>query len=248
MLGKLIKHEFIYLIKDFTRTYIIYGAVVLILKLLLSIAIHDNDPGTALTTLLIIFLIIYYIFTLILALLTISHNSRRFKKNMFSHEGYLTNTLPVTPTQHIIAKVIVGAVNYILSFFVIFIGIEVLLSGIGIEKYLSRWLSEYLDYLDDIGILFPMFLQLATGYLAFLLFCYLISSVSSMIGGSKGLAALLAIGIIIAYIFIITVMSVQLEDSTESAKMYVFSLFHAILAAIEFGTVIYIIKNKLNLQ
>ncbi len=248
MLGKLIKHEFIYLIKDFTRTYIIYGAVVLILKLLLSIAIHDNDPGTALTTLLIIFLIIYYIFTLILALLTISHNSRRFKKNMFSHEGYLTNTLPVTPTQHIIAKVIVGAVNYILSFFVIFIGIEVLLSGIGIEKYLSRWLSEYLDYLDDIGILFPMFLQLATGYLAFLLFCYLISSVSSMIGGSKGLAALLAIGIIIAYIFIITVMSVQLEDSTESAKMYVFSLFHAILAAIEFGTVTYIIKNKLNLQ
>ena len=216
--------------------------------MLLSIAIHDNDPGTALTTLLIIFLIIYYIFTLILALLTISHNSRRFKKNMFSHEGYLTNTLPVTPTQHIIAKVIVGAVNYILSFFVIFIGIEVLLSGIGIEKYLSRWLSEYLDYLDDIGILFPMFLQLATGYLAFLLFCYLISSVSSMIGGSKGLAALLAIGIIIAYIFIITVMSVQLEDSTESAKMYVFSLFHAILAAIEFGTVIYIIKNKLNLQ
>ena len=127
MLGKLLKYEFIYLVKDFTRTYIIYGAEVLVFTILIAISGH----GSAYGTLLGIFAVIYYIFTLVLALLTISHNVRRFKKNMFSHEGYLTNTLPVTPAQHVIAKVIVGAVNYMISFLVIYLGMLILSAGSG---------------------------------------------------------------------------------------------------------------------
>ena len=67
MLGKLLKYEFIYLVKDFTRTYIIYGAEVLVFTILIAISGH----GSAYGTLLGIFAVIYYIFTLVLALLTI---------------------------------------------------------------------------------------------------------------------------------------------------------------------------------
>ena len=149
MLGKLIKHEFIFMLKDFTRTYIIYGGVVLLLKLLISIASGSREPGTAMTTLLVIFAVIYYVFTFVLALLTISHNVRRFKKNMFSQEGYLTNTLPVTPAQHVFAKVIVGLCNYILSFIIVYIGILILLAGTGLERYMGKAITEVMDELND---------------------------------------------------------------------------------------------------
>ena len=248
MLGKLIKHEFRFLIKDFTRTYIFYGVSVLILKLLIVISGDGRSVGTAMATLLAIFAIIYYIFTFILALLTISHNVRRFKKNMYSQEGYLTNTLPVTPAQHVIAKVIGGFVNYVLSFFAIFIGLEILLAGTGASKYLTQGISEAMEKLSEYGLLIPMFLQLATAYLALLLFCYVISSVSSMIGGSKGLSALLALGIIIGYIFATVMLTESLIHSEPDTIMYVFALFFGICAGIEFYAVTYIIKHKLNLQ
>ncbi|MBQ8921798.1 MAG: hypothetical protein IJ060_06510 [Oscillospiraceae bacterium] len=250
MLGKLIKHEFIFMIKDFTRTYIIYGAVVLILKLLLSIGTSSSNPSTSFVTLFTIFAVIYYIFTFVLALLTISHNVRRFKKNMFSHEGYLTNTLPVTPAQHVVAKVVVGLVNYILSFLVVFIGLEILLAGTGLSGYLEKTLEGVIEILDDFGLLFPTFLSMLTGYLALLLFCYLISSVTCMIGGKKSLGALLAIGLIIAYIFTVTMITAALADNGSDSEnvLYIFSLFHGVIAAVEFAFVINIIKNKLNLQ
>jgi len=250
MLGKLIKHEFIFMIKDFTRTYIIYGGVVLLLKLLISIASGSREPGTAMTTLLVIFAVIYYVFTFVLALLTISHNVRRFKKNMFSQEGYLTNTLPVTPAQHVFAKVIVGLCNYILSFIIVYIGILILLAGTGLERYMGKAITEVMDELNEFGLLFPTFLSMLTGFLALLLFCYLISSVTSMIGGSKAIGALLAIGAIIAYIFVITMLTATMEDNRSDAdtRLYIFSLLHGVIAAVEFGVVIHIIKNKLNLQ
>ena len=248
MLGKLLKYEFIYLAKDFTRTYIIYGFEVILLAILINI-----PGGRSLTylTLVWIFGAIYYIFTMLLALLTISHNVRRFKKNMFSHEGYLTNTLPVTPAQHVIAKVIVGAVNYVLSFVVIYLGMLLLSTGMGEAGSFVRSMERLFESLYDFGLLLPTFLMMATGYLSLLLLCYLISSINSMIGASKGLSAVLAIGIIIAYILIITMVtssSANIYGNRGTSAMYILSLFHLIGAGVEFACVLHIIKNKLNLQ
>lgn len=246
MLGKLLKYEFIYLVKDFTRTYIIYGAEVLVFTILIAISGH----GSAYGTLLGIFAVIYYIFTLVLALLTISHNVRRFKKNMFSHEGYLTNTLPVTPAQHVIAKVIVGAVNYMISFLVIYLGMLILSAGSGHAGEFRRIMDFSFKLLDKFDMLFPIFLMMATGYLALLLCCYMLSSISSMIGGSKGKSAALAVLIIIGYIMLTTLISSSMQNTGTSVQdtMYIFSLIYLICAGIEFAVVINIIKNKLNLQ
>ena len=248
MLKKLLKYEFIFLVKDFARTYIIYGAEVLILTLLFSMGRTSND--IAFVTLIGIFSVIYYVFTLLLAMLTITHNVRRFKKNMFSHEGYLTNTLPVTPAQHVIAKVIAGAVNYIISFLIIYLGILLLSAGSGGAESFRRTMDFAFKYLDNFGLLFPAFLMMATGYLALLLCCYLVSSVGSMVGGSKGLSAVLAIIMIIGYNFFTVLISSSMARSGASSEgiMYVFSLFYAVCAGIEFALVINIIKNKLNLQ
>lgn len=249
MLGKLLKYEFIFLTKDFARIYIIYGAEVLILSVLLGIG-SSSGTGNAYFTLIGIFGIIYYVFTLLLAILTISHNVRRFKKNMFSHEGYLTNTLPVTPAQHVISKVIAGAVNYVLSFLVIYLGMLLLSAASGNADSFRKTMDFAFRLLDNFGLMFPAFLMMATGYLALLLACYMLSAIGSMVGGSKGMSALLGVIMIIVYVFISTALSTVMLNSGVSGEgiMYIFSLFHAVCAGLEFITVIYIIKNKLNLQ
>ena len=56
MLRKLLKYEFIFLIKDFSRIYIIYGIEVLILALLLGIG--GTPTAYGFYTLIIIFAII----------------------------------------------------------------------------------------------------------------------------------------------------------------------------------------------
>ena len=253
MLKKLLKYEFIFLSKDFTRIYIAYGinvAIVSLLMLLDRSATSNHSAFTALTILLMMFAVVYYVFTVLLAFMTISHNVKRFKKNLFSHEGYLTNTLPVTPAQHVIAKVIAGAVNYVLSFLVIYVGLLIISLCSGGTDSLSKTLDFAFTILDNFGLLFPMFLSLATGYLAVLLCCYLVTALSSMQGGSKGGGTALAVAIIIGYSFLYSGISSALYSNGVSTEgvMYFFAFFFAVCAAIEFALVTNIIKNKLNLQ
>jgi len=244
MLGKLLKYEFKYLINDFSRTYIIYAAIILILKVLMM----SDSSSTGMLTLLSIFAVAAYVYTFLLAALTISHNVRRFKKNMFSHEGYLTNTLPVTPAEHITAKVIIGFVNYVISFFVIFIAAEILCTGTYLQHQLLIGIKNALMEIHREGMLIPIFLNLASGYLAFLLFCYLITSFSSMIGGSKGTAALMAIGIIILFIIGSVTFAEMVQDLEGKTILFIAALINLIIASGEFAVILNIIKNKLNLQ
>ncbi|MBQ2580845.1 MAG: hypothetical protein II574_04360 [Ruminococcus sp.] len=251
MLKKLLKYEFIYLSKDFTRIYITYGASVAIFSLLLLINQGTGSVvSSALVTLLAIFGIVYYIFTALLAFMTISHNVRRFKKNMFSHEGYLTNTLPVTPAQHVIAKVIAGAVNYVLSFVVIYVGLLVISICTGHADSIRNMMDIFFEALDNFGLILPLFLSLATGFLAVLLCCYLVTALGSMQGGSKGGSTVLAVLIIIGYMLLYSTISSALYSNGVSTEgvMYFFAFFFAACAGIEFALVIHIIKNDLNLQ
>ena len=167
---------------------------------------------------------------------------------MFSHEGYLTNTLPVTPAQHVIAKVIVGAVNYVISFIVIYLGMLILFACTGHGDEFRRVMDFLFENLNRFDLVFPFFLLMATGFLALLMSCYLVSSISSMIGGSKGVSAVLAIGLVIGYILIVSMLSSAMRGSDTSTTMYIMSLVYLIGAGIEFGAVIHIIKNNLNLQ
>lgn len=53
----------------------------------------------------------------------------RFYKNLLTHEGYLTFTLPFTPTQHIICKLVCGTVVMIIDFVVVICSLLVLGAG-----------------------------------------------------------------------------------------------------------------------
>lgn len=53
----------------------------------------------------------------------------RFYKNLLTHEGYLTFTLPFTPTQHIFCKLICGVVVIIIDFVVVICSLLILGAG-----------------------------------------------------------------------------------------------------------------------
>ena len=264
MLGKLLKYEFKYLIKNFIRVYVIYGVLLMAVILLFHIGNADTSNSTGFFGILFsACFTAYAFFTVFLIFITIGNNVRRFKRNMFSQEGYLTNTLPVTPEQHIVAKVIAGGASCIASYIVIFFGIWLLLVGFGLGSEVASLFSSLIQYMEFRYVI-PTFLSSTTGFLALLLCCYLAVSFSSMIGGSKAKSAALVIGGIIAYMVITSMITSSIETDLYSAlrrgdyadavyratvtRMYILTLIHTAIAAGEFFAIVHIIKTKLNLQ
>ena len=116
MVKKLIKHEFTAMGRLLLPMYIILLGLSVITRIILF---FENDS--------VIYSIISgsAIFVLALGLVagtmyTVVSSIIRFYKNLFSKEGYLTFTLPVTVEAHLFTKLLVAVVSYLSSFAVIF--------------------------------------------------------------------------------------------------------------------------------
>ncbi len=125
MLKKLYKHEFYALFRSLLLIY----AVVLGLAGLSRITFLFDIENEILST-IAGFSVTFYIFailaTFILAMVIVVV---RFYKNLLSHEGYLTFTLPFTPTEHIVCKLICGAVVMAISTAVVIASLLILGAG-----------------------------------------------------------------------------------------------------------------------
>lgn len=117
MVKKLFKHE----IQAYVRTIIPMHLVLLGIALMgRFVQIFENDSDAY----LIVFyssVIAFIIGAVVCLLLTTFFGIKRFYSNLFSHEGYLSFTLPVTSTQHIMVKNIVATLFQVLSVIMILI-------------------------------------------------------------------------------------------------------------------------------
>lgn len=126
MLGKLLKYEY----RATYKLYLVLYAIVLvlagILRLLTSLDLSHNVILSSLTVMFTITVVLslagLYFVTLIFVMF-------RFYKHMFSDEGYLTFTLPVTTFQLIISKIIVGMTWVIGCFLVLAGSVAIILYG-----------------------------------------------------------------------------------------------------------------------
>ena len=129
MLGKLIKYD----IKSMNRFLIVIHAFLLILTLLIRIFVSgplfSNESyldtpqfGCAVGILIALYIILmvaaYFATYLIVAI--------RFYKHLFSDQGYLTHTLPVTKGQHLLAKTISGSLWGIIDMLLIFLSLFII--------------------------------------------------------------------------------------------------------------------------
>lgn len=125
MVKKLIKHEFY----AYLRTLLPIQLIVLgIATLCRFIQLFENDELS--------YRIVFYssvialcIGVVVAVVMTMAYGITRFYKNLFTGEGYLSFTLPVTPTQHIFAKLIMLLIATFATIFAILLSVSVATAG-----------------------------------------------------------------------------------------------------------------------
>ena len=136
MLGKLLKHEFIATGRTLLPIYV--GSVVLAGLLRVSMEVQQGS-GTMLSGLLGL---MYSLLLMAVIVVTIVIIIKRFWDNLLGEEGYLSLTLPVSATQHILAKSLAASVWTFLSAVVMVLSILiVVLNGDTVVTINSIWNS-----------------------------------------------------------------------------------------------------------
>lgn len=142
MLRKLIKYDF----KALSRYLIVIHAMLLItavLGRLLFVGRLMSDPGRlsnagAIAT--IIGIIIYVILFMTAVFGTMLMIAIYFYKNLYSDEGYLTHTLPVTRGQLLISKTVSGSVWMLLDMMMVILSLFILvLTRPVLDSFSSSW-------------------------------------------------------------------------------------------------------------
>lgn len=117
MVKKLLKHEFLYYVRSLFLFEGILLCIAVLNRVLLNIESDDilfEIVSTSLMALATLGCFACFILAFVMIVV-------RFYKNLFSAEGYLTFTLPVTETQHLFAKLIAAFVA-LLSAIIVAIG------------------------------------------------------------------------------------------------------------------------------
>ena len=125
MLKKLYKHEFHSLFRSLLP---IWAALIgfAVLSRLTFITDFDNDVLNTVRGLSVTAYIFAIIAVFIVGLVIVV---MRFYKNLLTHEGYLTFTLPFTPTQHIVCKLVCGVVVMVIDFIIVICSLLILGAG-----------------------------------------------------------------------------------------------------------------------
>jgi hypothetical protein len=124
MLRKLVKHDILSTYRDFALIYMGMLAFSILSGYTISI---DTSGSGVYSRISFILLMGSVISAFVLTLVTII---RLFSKRLFSNEGYLTLTLPVTNTQTVIAKVISGLFWVLLTSLVFLVSFGIMLTAI----------------------------------------------------------------------------------------------------------------------
>ncbi len=125
MVKKLFRHE----CDAYLRTVIPMHLVLIGIALLgRFVQLFENDSD-AYNIVFVSSIVVFVIGCIACTLLTLIFGIKRFYTNMFTTEGYLTLTLPVTATQHIVVKNIVAVLAQIASLVMIAISVCVITLG-----------------------------------------------------------------------------------------------------------------------
>lgn len=262
MLGKLFKHEFKYYSRIYLFFYILMAIVAVVMRILTELFgdIGDYDVFSAVPMLIMGFISI--IFTLCLSGCTLFSNFAgivRFQKNMFSSEGYLTNTLPVPTYYHIICKLATSVVFYLLTAIICPIIYQLAFNEEGFS--LASLLMGYGSYIEEEEILYALsdFLKSLVSFCAFMLMSYFCLSVRSSTRISTFVTILLGIGLMILNIIvlaIITGITSTISDMESLSAYYDYTtilnfvsiVYYLIVGVGLFFVTNHMISRKLNLE
>jgi len=139
MLGKLLKFEMKATARILLPLYPLVIILALVNKLLFSLLKQDNIVTTIISS---ISITAYIISTLVIFALTFIIMIQRFYKNLLKEEGYLSFTLPVTTTQHILSKLLVSSFWNVCAGIVTLISILIIIPSYGFVSEITTSFSD----------------------------------------------------------------------------------------------------------
>lgn len=269
MVKKLFKHEIFAYLKTLTPVYIILCGIALMARLLQFFenggTVYKIIFGSA-TVVYVISIIVAIILTLILVI-------TRFYKNMFSSEGYLTHTLPVTADQHIIVKTVTAVLFQLITVFAVLISACIITAGELLKEILKAiaYMYNFFNTSFEQNLAFyiiEVVLMLLIALTAEILLFYAVISVGQLFRKNRVIAA---IGVYFGYYIVtqiigtVLVVAVTLLANTELMSAIVsfisanpfktahiafiaFAVFYAVLAAVYYLITSIIVRKKLNLE
>jgi hypothetical protein len=258
MLGKLMKYEF----KSTARIYLpLYGALLIVsilnrLFTYLGLKAPMFIGGGISAMMAVAIGVVTFILTL-----------QRFNKNLLGNEGYLMFTLPVKPDSLIISKLLVAAVWFIASLFVVVLAIMIMaLTDFDLKEVFEGIAEMFtmmnVDILNKLMVGIEMILFCVFCLLVTILFIYTCLSLSLLFNKHRLLVAFGAfvaistIGQILAVIAanIASAMNLgelfrQASDMTQAHIIMIFVLLaELIIGAVFYITTRYMLTRRLNLE
>lgn len=207
MLGRLIRYD----LKSTTRFLIVIHAFLLVFSILGRIFLTSRIPYEIddIDELLIALTFTIYIILFVGASLgTIIVIAVRFYKNLFSDEGYLTNTLPVTRGMHLLSKTLSGTIWCIIDSFILYLCATILIAVPPLTNSLSSHWGELLHLLGFSGqssfyfFLFYMVVLTIIGSLANVVSTQAAIILGQLFNGHK------VLGAVVCYFIITTISSI----------------------------------------
>lgn len=196
MVGKLMKHELLALFRILVWWI---GAVLLLSVLmrlsyeLIFIPLADGPYFNGTFVFLLFFLWIFSLFALAFAAIFVS--VARFFRSLFTREGYLTFSLPVTPTQLLVSKLLSAWIAYMACLAAIVLGIfiGVPMRGLtGNVEIISTLFSDiFASYLNDPLGMTERILFAVVSVPAGILYCDLVCCIAQLFTKRRILAFIL---------------------------------------------------------
>ncbi len=269
MVKKLFKHEIVAYLRLFVPLEIILLGVALLGRI---VQFFEADT-TAYSIVNVSSIIAYVVAILACVFISFIFSIVRFYRNMFTGEGYLTMTLPITTNQHLLVKVLTAALFQIINVVTMFLSLCLITAGdVMVEMFramgylLARFAAEigghFYIYIAE-GILL-LLVALLTGFLLY----YTCIAVGQLFNKNRILAA---VGVYFAYYTatqilgtILVVLFSVLYDYLPIHAMVRFAeqnphatihivlcgllLFYAVLGVVYFLITRYIVNRRLNLE
>lgn len=269
MVKKLLKHEFMALSRMLVPMYIILLGLSLITRI---IFIFENDSiifdiiSVSSIVVLAIGLVVGVVYTIVSCVI-------RFYRNLFSKEGYLTFTLPVSVEAHLGTKLFCAGISYIASIGVIFLAFCIATSGELLIEIFKAAGFLFGKAMENVGADLPFYiLEIAVLTLVSICTSFLLFYACMCIGQlAKRSRVLLALGVYFGYYYltqILVTVGLVLMTVLEDAELFIrlmdwifyhptefihVALIGALIIEAVLGGVYYLIahsimKKKLNLE
>lgn len=280
MLGKLIKHEFKATARLFIPIFILVTAITVAVRFLADILYDFNEQGTKSGE--IFSMIIAFIFgaALVIGIICLilsgpAVSLYRFYKNVYTDEGYLTNTLPVKPVSILASKLITGIVWTIISGVIVALCYCIFVTSSKISLFTvdyddinnSAYISALFDFIsDNIWFIISFMIFGLISVIMSISSVYVSVSIGNLVNRHKVLISLvvyfcltivlgMAIGIILVLAGTDIYETNRVFENTETFKlsgeytvmMWVYSAVLFIISLIELFVTHLIMKHKLNL-